>query len=210
MPHACITVVLMLLNCWSSPLICSAGLYGRQKHSGCAQGQPLVRMRKAARVWWHSRNTRVLVSSCAATQSSARACQALNPRVSSCFTKHWAICCLPHQSYGGVNLPFCAQIQSISVPGAGTANTRYCIVKKDECCEEECVSSLSQPMWKASSLLFCVCFQESVYRTLVFQNSYAQTVPTHSCWYNKSKHHLKTSKTPNTNSIRSVLSWLLQ
>lgn len=40
MPHACITVVLMLLNCWSSPLICPAGLYGRQKHSGCAQGQP--------------------------------------------------------------------------------------------------------------------------------------------------------------------------
>lgn len=40
MPHACITVALMLLNCWSSPLICPAGLYGRQKHSGCAQGQP--------------------------------------------------------------------------------------------------------------------------------------------------------------------------
>lgn len=55
-----------------------------------------------------------------------------------------------------------------------------------------------------------VSFQGSVYCTLVFQSSYAQTVPTHSCWWNKSKHHLKTSKTPNTNGILLVLSCLRQ
>lgn len=181
MPHACITVALMLLNCWSLPLICPAGLYGRQKHSGCAQGQP-QRGRAKQRVLGGPAGAH---GCCSALVLVLRAQpEHTKPQIpvflavsqgselhAASRTTHRVVL-ISHFVHRFSTSAFLGQelllrgIVWLRQPSA---------VRRD-------VNPLSHsPSEKLPHFFFRVRFQESVYRTLVFQNSYAQTVPTHSC-----------------------------